>query len=105
MGKEKEFGFIIAQKISRNMTRAKLAEKFHAFLTDRKRELMKELKLPENRIRGSFYYDKGARDYKGMLLIRKACTENRIDLLNNENKVIWTAEDHEPYTISIYRNY
>ena len=43
MSEEKEFGFIISQGISRNMTKAKLAEKFCNFLAEQKRELSKAL--------------------------------------------------------------
>ena len=50
MSAEKEFGFIITQGISRKMTKANLAEKFDNFLNDRRKNLAKELKLPENAI-------------------------------------------------------
>ena len=103
--KEKEFGFIITQEISRTMTKKNLADKMTNFLTERKRDLMKELKLPENKIHTGCYYDCDTREYKGLLRIKKLCTDNRIDHLYNENKAIWTSTDCEPYTISIYKNY
>ena len=105
MSTEKEFGFIITQGITRKMTKAKLANKITGFLADRKNALMKTLKLPENRIHTSCYYDRDSREYKGFLLVKKPCTDNRIDQLYYENKAIWTSTDCEPYTISIYKNY
>ena len=58
MSTEKEFGFIITQGLTRKMTKAKLADKIIGFLADRKNALMKTLKLPENRIHTSCYYDR-----------------------------------------------
>ena len=105
MSAEKEFGFIITQEISRNMTKAKLAEKFDNFLNDRHKDLTKELKLPENAIHTGCYYDRDNREYRGIIRIKKDCSDGRIDHLYNVNKAIWTAKDCEPYTISIYKNY
>ena len=105
MSTEKEFGFIITQGITRKMTKAKVADKITGFLADRKKALMKTLKLPENKIHTGCYYDRDSREYKGMTRIRKDCTDSRIDHLYNVTKVIWTATDCEPYTISIYKNY
>ena len=105
MSAEKEFGFIITQGRTKKMTKAKVADKITGFLSDRKNALMKTLKLPENRIHTSCYYDRDSREYKGFLLIKKPCTDNRIDHIYNENKAICTAKDCEPYTISIYKNY
>ena len=105
MSAEKEFGFIITQGISRNMTKAKLAEKFCNFLAEQKRELSKALRMSADRIHTNCYYDCDSREYKGFLLVKKPCTDNRIDQLYYENKAIWTSKDCEPYTISIYKNY
>ena len=102
---EKEFGFIITQGISRKMTKAKVTEKLTDFLTKRKLDLLKKLKLQENRIHTSCYYDRDTREYKGMIRIKKDCTDSRIDHLYNVTRVIWTATDCEQYTISIYKNY
>lgn len=102
---EKEFGFIITQGITRKMTKAKVTEKLTCFLTKRKQDLMKTLKLPENKIHTSCYYDRDTREYKGMIRIRKDCTDSRIEQIQNQNKAIWTAKDCEPYTMSIYKNY
>ena len=103
--KKKECGFIIEQKISHTMTKKKLAEKMTNFLNSRKKDLQKELKLSENEIRANCYYDRDSREYKGMLRIRKPCTDNRIDHLYNVSKAIWTSTDCEPYTMEIYKNY
>jgi len=105
MSAEKEFGFIITQGISRKMTKAKLSEKFCNFLAEQKKELSKALMVPADRIHTNCYYDCDAREYKGFLLIKKPCTDNRIDHLYNVTKAIWTSTDCEPYTISIYKNY
>ena len=105
MSAEKEFGFIITQGITRKMTKAKLADKITGFLAERKNDLMKALKLPENKILTDCYYDRDSREYKGMIRIKKDCTDSRIDHLYNVTKVIWTATDCEPCTISIYKNY
>ena len=102
---EKEFGFIITQGISRKMTKAKVTEKLTNFLTQRKQDLMKKLKLQENRIHTSSYYDKDSQEYKGLLRIKKECKDSRIEQIQNQNKAIWTATDCEPYTMSIYKNY
>lgn len=103
--KKKEFGFIITQEISRSMTKKKLADKMTNFLAERKTDLMKDLKLPDNRIHTSSYYDRDSRECKGMIRINKECDDNRIDDILNLSKVIWTSTDCEPYTISIYKNY
>ena len=105
MSAEKEFGFIITQEISHTMTKKKLADKMTNFLAERKKDLMKDLKLPENKIHTDCYYDRDSREYKGFLLVKKPCTDNRIDQLYYESKAIWTSTDCEPYTISIYKNY
>ena len=105
MAKENEFGLIITQKISRTMTKAKLSEKFYNFLNERKKDLARELKLPENAIHTGCYYDRDTREYKGIIRIQKKCTDNQIDKIQNESKAIWTASDCEPYSISLYKNY
>ena len=102
---EKEFGFIITQGISRKMTKAKVTDKITVFLADRKKALMKTLKLPENRIHTSCYYDRDSREYKGMIRIRKDCSDSRIEQIQNQNKAIWTSTDNPPYTMAIYKNY
>ena len=61
MSTEKEFGFIITQGITRKMTKAKVADKIAGYLADRKKALMKTLKLAENRIHTSCYYDRDTR--------------------------------------------
>ena len=68
--KEKEFGFIITQGISRKMTKAKLAEKFCNFLAEQKKELSKALMVPADRIHTNCYYDCDSREYKGMFRIQ-----------------------------------
>ena len=68
--KEKEFGFIITQEISHTMTKNKLADKMTNFLAERKKDLMKDLKLPENKIHTDCYYDRDSREYKGFLLVK-----------------------------------
>ena len=105
MSAGKEFGFIITQGISRNMTKAKLAEKFDNFLNDRRKDLTKELTLPENAIHTGCYYDRDTREYKGMIRIKKECSDTRIEKIQNRSKAIWTSTDCEPYTISLYKNY
>ena len=102
---EREFNFIITQGISRKMPKAKLADKITGFLTDRKKDLMRELKLPENKIRTSFYYDRDSREYKGMIRIQKDCSDIRIEQIQKQNKAIWTAKDCAPCNIEIYKNY
>ena len=79
MSAEKEFGFIITQEITRKMTKAKLADKITGFLANRKNALMKTLKLPENRIHTSCYYDRDSREYKGMIRVKKDCNDSRIE--------------------------
>ena len=105
MSAEKEFGFIITQGISRKMTKANLAEKFDNFLNDRRKDLTKELTLPENAIHTGCYYDRDTREYKGMIRIKKECSDTSIEKIQNRSKAIWTAKDCEPYTISLYKNY
>ena len=105
MSAEKEFGFIITQGITRKMTKAKVADKITGFLADRKTALMKTLKLPENRIHTSCYYDRDTREYKGIIRIKKECKDSRIEQIQDRSKVIWAAKDSPPYTISIYKNY
>ena len=105
MSAEKEFGFIITQGISRNMTKAKLAEKFCNFLAEQKRELSKALRMSADRIHTNCYYDCDTREYKGMIRIKKECSDTRIEKIQNRSKAIWTAKDCEPYTISLYKNY
>ena len=105
MNAEKEFGFIITQGISRNMTKAKLAEKFCNFLAEQKRELSKALRMSADRIHTNFYYDCDSREYKGLLRINKECDDNCIDDIQNRSKAIWTSTDSQPYTISLYKNY
>ena len=105
MSTEKEFGFIITQGISRKMTKAKVTDKITEFLDDRKKALVKTLKLPENKIHIGCCYDRDAREYNGMIRIKKDCTDSRIEQIQNQNKAIWTPTDCEPCTISIYRNY
>jgi hypothetical protein len=105
MSTEKEFGFIITQGITRKMTKAKVTEKLTDFLAKRKQELMKKLKLQENRIHTSSYYDKDSQEYKGLLRIKKECKDSRIEQIQDWSKVIWAAKDCQPYTIVIYKNY
>ena len=93
MSTEKEFGFIITQGITRKMTKAKRANKITGFLSDRKKALMKTLKLPENRIHTSCYYDRDSREYKGMIRIKKECSDSRIEQIQKQNKSIWAAKD------------
>jgi len=105
MSTEKEFGFIITQGITRKMTKAKVADKITGFLADRKNALMKTLKLPENRIHTSCYYDRDSREYKGMIRIKKECSDSRIEQIQKQNKSIWAAKDCEPSAISLSKNY
>ena len=105
MSAEKEFGFIITQGLTRKMTKAKQADKITGFLADRKNSLMKTLKLPENRIHTSCYYDCDSREYKGMIRIKKECSDSRIEQIQKQNKSIWAAEDCDPSAISLSKNY
>jgi len=105
MSTEKEFGFIITQGLTRKMTKAKVADKITGFLADRKKTLMKTLKLPENRIHTSCYYDRDTREYKGMIRIKKECTDSRIEQIQKQNKAIWAAKDSEPGEITLCKNY
>ncbi len=105
MSAEKEFGFIITQEISHTMTKKKLADKMTNFLAERKKDLMKYLKLPENKIHTSCYYDRDTREYKGMIRIRKNCTDSRIEQIQDRSKAIWTSKDCEPCDITFYKNY
>ena len=105
MSTEKEFGFIITQGITRKMTKAKLADKITGFLADRKKALMKTLKLPENRIHTSCYYDRDSREYKGMIRIKKDCSDSRIKQIQKQNKSIWAATDGEPCEMKLCKNY
>ena len=102
---EKEFGFIITQGISRKMTKAEVTEKLTNFLTKRKLDLMKKLKLQENRIHTSSYYDKDSQEFKGLLRIKKECKDSRIEQIQKRNEAMWRSRDSPPYTISIYKNY
>ena len=102
---EKEFGFIITQGISRKMTKAKVTQKLTDFLAKRKQDLMKKLKLQENRIHTSSYYDLDTREYKGMLRIKKECTDNCIEQIQKRNEAMWRSRDSPPYTIAIYKDY
>ena len=103
--KEKEFGFIITQGISMKMTKAKVTEKLTGFLTKRRQDLMKTLKLPENKIHTSCYYDRDTREYKGMIRIKKECSDSRIEQIQKQNKSIWAAKDCDPSAISLCKNY
>lgn len=105
MSVEKEFGFIITQEISQTMTKNKLAEKMTNFLAERKKDLMKDLKLQENRIHTSSYYDKDSQEYKGLLRIKKECKDSRIEQIQKRNEAMWRSRDSPPYTIEIYKNY
>ena len=105
MSTEKEFGFIITQGITRKMTKAKLTDKITGFLADRKNALMKTLNLPENRIHTSCYYDRDSREYKGMIRIKKDCSDSRIEQIQKQNKTIWAAKDCEPGGITLCKNY
>ena len=105
MSAEKEFGFIITQEITRKMTKAKLADKITGFLANRKNALMKTLKLPENRIHTSCYYDRDSREYKGMIRVKKDCNDSRIDQIQKQNKAIWAAKDSVPCDITLCKNY
>ena len=103
--KEKEFGFIITQEITRKMTKAKVADKITGFLADRKNALMKTLNLPENRIHTSCYYDRDTREYKGMIWVKKECTDSRIEQIQKQNKSSWAAKDSVPCNITLCKNY
>ena len=103
--KEKEFGFIITQGISRKMTKAKVTEKLTGFLAKRKQDLMKALKLQENRIHTSSYYDRNSREYKGLLRIKKECSDSRIEQIQKQNRKIWAAKDCAPYDMTLCKNY
>ena len=105
MSTEKEFGFIITQEISHTMTKKKLADKMTNFLADRKNALMKTLKLPENRIHTSCYYDRDSREYKGMIRIKKECSDSKIEQIQKQNKSIWAAKDCFPCDITLCKNY
>ena len=105
MSAEKEFGFIITQGITRKMTKAKRANKITGFLSDRKKALMKTLKLPENRIHTSCYYDRDTREYKGIIRIKKECSDSRIEQIQKQNKTIWAAKDCMPCDITLCKNY
>ena len=105
MSVEKEFGFIITQGISRKMTKAKLAEKFDNFLNDRRKDLTKKLKLPENAIHTGCYYDRDNREYRGIIRIKKDCSDGRIEKIREQNKAIWTAKDCEPCDMTLCKNY
>ena len=105
MSTEKEFGFIITQGLTRKMTKAKVADKITGFLADRKNALMKTLKLPENRIHTSCYYDRDTREYKGMIRIKKECSDSRIEQFQKQNKAIWVAKDCDPGEITLRKNY
>ena len=105
MSAEKEFGFIITQEITRKMTKAKLADKITGFLANRKNALMKTLKLAENRIHTSCYYDRDSREYKGMIRIKKDCSDSRIEQIQKQNQAIWAAKDCEPGDITLCKNY
>ena len=105
MSTEKDFGFIITQGITRKMTKAKVTEKITGFLADRKKVLMKTLKLPENKIHTSCYYDRDTREYKGMIRIKKDCTDSSIEQIQDRSKAIWTSKDCEPCDITLYKNY
>ena len=105
MSTEKEFGFIITQGITRKMTKAKVADKITGFLADRKKALMKTLKLPENRIHTSSYYDRNSREYKGLLRIKKECSDSRIEQIQKQNRKIWAAKDCAPYDMTLCKNY
>ena len=102
---EKEFGFIITQGISRKMTKAKVTEKLTDFLVKRKQDLMKKLKLQENRIHTSSYYDRNSREYKGLLRIKKECSDSRIEQIQKQNRKIWAAKDCAPYDMTLCKNY
>ena len=102
---EKEFGFIITQGISRKMTKAKVTEKLTNFLAKRKQDLMKKLKLQENRIHTSSYYDKDSQEYKGLLRIKKECSDSRIEQIQKQNRKIWAAKDCAPYDMTLCKNY
>ena len=102
---EKEFGFIITQEISHTMTKNKLAEKMTNFLAERKNDLMKDLKLPENKIHTDCYYDRDTREYKGMIRVKKECTDSRIEQIQKRNEAIWAAKDSVPCDITLCKNY
>ena len=87
------------------MTKAKVADKITGFLADRKKALMKTLKLAENRIHTSSYYDRNSREYKGLLRIKKECSDSRIEQIQKQNQTIWVAKDCEPGKITLCKNY
>ena len=105
MSTEKEFGFIITQEITRKMTKAKVTDKITGFLADRKKALMKTLKLAENRIHTSCYYDRDSREYKGMIRVKKECSDSRIEQIQKQNQTIWAAKDCVPCEITLSKNY
>ena len=102
---DKECGFIITQGISKKMPKAKLADKIMGFLAERKKDLMRDLKLPENKIRTSFYYDRDSREYNVMIRIQKDCSDSRIEQIQKQSKAIWAAKDCALCDIEIYKNY
>ena len=105
MSAEKEFGFIITQGLTRKMTKAKVADKITGYLADWKKALIKTLKLPENRIHTSCYYDRDTREYKGMIRVKKECSDSRIEQIQKQNKSIWAAKDCDPSAITLCKNY
>ena len=105
MSAEKEFGFIITQGLTRKMTKAKVADKITGYLADWKKALIKTLKLPENRIHTGCYYDRDTREYKGMIRVKKECSDSRIEQIQKQNKSIWAAKDCDPSAITLCKNY
>ena len=87
------------------MTKAKVADKITGFLADRKKALMITLDPPETRIHTSCYYDRDTREYKGMIRIRKDCSDSRIEQIQKQNKSIWAAKDCDPSAIELCKNY
>ena len=47
---------------------------------------MRDFKLPENKIRTSFYYDRDSREYNVMIRIQKVCSDSRIEQIQKQNK-------------------
>ena len=49
---------------------------------------MRDLKLPENKIRTSCYYDCDDREYNVMIRIKKDCSDRRIEQIQKQSKAI-----------------
>ena len=103
--KEKECGFIISQKVTPSMTKAKLAKKFNSALKRQKKDLMKKLELPKDKIHTGCYYDPDGKEYKGIVEIQAECSYHCINDQGIEAVFLWLTEDEEPFTIVPFVNY